>query len=396
MKKHEIEPPLTHALNEHAELKYVREVPIGEACGCICPKCKEPLIAKHCYNEGKLPHFAHVSGKVCYGAQMSAIHLRAQQIIVEKKTVMAPAYKKFNRTVCAKQLYFIDAKPEERNEWEGIWPDVVCEDADGKKWSIEIYYTNEIDEKRRSKIKELGISCIEIDVRNVRIENLEEFLLNSTSDRYWINNPNYDQILYKKEWKAVADITHVLLNKPVIRLPYENQNKYLQSQSILFVTKDELNTIIKLPTTDGCIYAVFVGTCDSVNKLYGSLQNRFNNYTGVLAVYTDVTLAYDIELKKDYDYKWLSVREGSFNDNIKVGYYNNQKTISPSEKRYYEYINQPLNFLVLPYSGIAYSCVLQKDCKHCEFCKDIVEFNNEEFAVCDTIKLKNSKREYFG
>lgn len=395
MKKHEIEPPLTHALNERGELKYVRDVPIGEACGCICPKCKEPLIAKHCYNEGKLPHFAHVSDTVCIGAQMSAIHLRAQQIIVDKKIVMAPAYTKYNRTVSAKQLVFVDAKPEERNEWEGIRPDVVCEDAEGRKWSIEIFYTNEIDENRRSKIKELGISCIEIDVRNVRIEDLEEFLLYSDDHRWWINNPNYDQILYKKEWEAVAKIVYVLLNKPAIKIPNIGQNKYLQSQSILYKTKDELNVIVKLPTTDGCVYAVFVGTYDSVNKLYGALRNSFNSYSGVLAVYTDETLSFDTDSMRDFDYKWLSVRYEGHNGMASQGYNNNQDPISIAEKRYYDYMKQPLKYLVLPYSGIAYSCVLQKDCKRCEFCKDIVVFNDEEYAVCDTVKLKNCRSEYF-
>ena len=395
MKKHEIEPPLTHALNERGELKYVRDVPIGDACGCICPKCKEPLIAKHCYNEGKSPHFAHVSGKVCIGAQMSALHLRAQQIIVEKLAVMAPAYKKYNRTVKSKKLEFINAFPEECGEWEGIRPDVVCEDVSGNKWSIEIFYTNAIDDNRRRIIIDQGIPCLEIDVNKVKYEDLEEFLINSAKHRYWINNPIYDKILYKKEWECVSKITYILLNKPAIKIPDHSQNKYIQSNEIQYVTKDELNTIIKLQTTDGCVYSVFVGTYESVNKLYGFLQKYYKSYTGVLAVYTDETLAYDIELKKDYDYKWLKREILNLDNYIKSNQFQQTPQIfvneSPEEKRYNEYLKQSSKYLILPYTGIAYSCELQKDCKQCEYCKDIVSHNGEIFAVCDSLKLKNCR-----
>ena len=396
MKKHEIEPPLTHALNEHGELKYVREVPIGDACGCICPKCKEPLIAKHCYNEGKIPHFAHVSGKVCIGAQMSANHLRAQQIIVENKSVMASAYKNYNGTVSARQLVFVDVKSEERNEWEGIRPDVYGITADGNKWAVEIYYTNRVDIDKESKIKELGVSCLEIDISNQTFDSLEDFLLNTDDYRWWVNNPNYDLILYKKEWERVKTITSVLLSKQTIKIPDVSNIKNIQSQSLLFVAKNELNTIIKFQTTDGCVYAVFVGTYCSVDLLYDYLRNKLNNYTGVLAAYTDEILNYNIDPKKDYNYKWLIKKELVGAEDYKI---RNVKEVcnikvgsTSEEKKYNEYMKQSGMWLLFRYSGKNYSCELQRDCKQCDFCKDIVIHNGEEYSVCDNGKMQESRR----
>lgn len=38
---------LTYALNAENQIKNINEVPNGLECNCICPGCKEPLIAKN-------------------------------------------------------------------------------------------------------------------------------------------------------------------------------------------------------------------------------------------------------------------------------------------------------------------------------------------------------------
>ncbi len=55
---------LTYALNQTGQLVSVDNVPVGNNCGCFCPACKEPLIAK---NQGakRKHHFAHRSGTEC-------------------------------------------------------------------------------------------------------------------------------------------------------------------------------------------------------------------------------------------------------------------------------------------------------------------------------------------
>ena len=81
MSVHDKDLPLTHAKNASGEWKYVRDVTNGADCGCVCPICNKSLIAKHCLNEGKTPHFAHEPGVDCCANQMSILHLRAQEII---------------------------------------------------------------------------------------------------------------------------------------------------------------------------------------------------------------------------------------------------------------------------------------------------------------------------
>lgn len=73
---------LTYALNGTGQLVDVDDVPVGNKCGCFCPACKEPLIAK---NQGikRMHHFAHQSGTECDYAIESMLHLLAKEKIRE-------------------------------------------------------------------------------------------------------------------------------------------------------------------------------------------------------------------------------------------------------------------------------------------------------------------------
>lgn len=73
---------LTYALDQTGRLVNVDNVPVGDKCGCFCPACKEPLIAK---NQGtrRKHHFAHQSGAECDYAVESMLHILAKDKIRE-------------------------------------------------------------------------------------------------------------------------------------------------------------------------------------------------------------------------------------------------------------------------------------------------------------------------
>ena len=52
---------LIYAISNDGRVVNVDEVQTGQDCNCICPACKEPLVAK---NNGlvRVHHFAHQSG----------------------------------------------------------------------------------------------------------------------------------------------------------------------------------------------------------------------------------------------------------------------------------------------------------------------------------------------
>jgi len=64
------------------------QVENGKACGCVCPACKKPLVAKQ---NAKTPHFAHAQDENCSRGLETAVHLAVKQIIAEKMEVRLPA-----------------------------------------------------------------------------------------------------------------------------------------------------------------------------------------------------------------------------------------------------------------------------------------------------------------
>lgn len=197
-----IEPKLTYALDTISKrLISVDEVERGVKCNCICPKCQKPLVAKKGIKNQH--HFAHQQDYNCTGYYMTTLHLLAEQIIEENKRVMFPKYKE----IPAQSVSFKDIEKELRNDRKDLQPDIVGITPDGERWAIEIYYTHAIDEAKKEKIKNSEISCLEIDISQqvLNEELLTKFLLESTENRKWINNPNYDkEIRYRQEiedWK---------------------------------------------------------------------------------------------------------------------------------------------------------------------------------------------------
>lgn len=71
--------PLLFALDASGVLRHVDDVPNGAACSCICPSCKQPLVAR---NGGSkvIHHFAHRAGS-CKWAAETAVMLLAHGII---------------------------------------------------------------------------------------------------------------------------------------------------------------------------------------------------------------------------------------------------------------------------------------------------------------------------
>lgn len=73
------EPKLTYAVDSSNNLVYIDDVAKGLNCNCVCPECKEKLIAKK--GKERQPHFAHCSNNPnCTGGIMSAIHWLSENI----------------------------------------------------------------------------------------------------------------------------------------------------------------------------------------------------------------------------------------------------------------------------------------------------------------------------
>src|ERR1035437_8537112 len=145
------------------------EVAQGGSCGCICPGCNEPLIARQgMINEW---HFAHKAGGDCASGAESAIHRMAKQMIIERAQIWVPersfhreilgSYDDIDRIYCWKKFISIDVCTEglkpltnciEEKQVETRRPDVLP-DLGGSPTAIEIAHTHFCDEAKIDWLK---------------------------------------------------------------------------------------------------------------------------------------------------------------------------------------------------------------------------------------------------
>ena len=153
------------------------ETESGKKCNCICPRCKAPLIAR-IRGQIRREHFAHDGTSDCVGAYESALHLLVKEVIQEGAKIKLPPivssltgngffvfddYILSNAFVSGDTLIEPDnGKTEIEKDLGGIRPDIIIEYS-GKKLIIEVLVTHAVDDNKRIKIREMGISCIEVD-----------------------------------------------------------------------------------------------------------------------------------------------------------------------------------------------------------------------------------------
>ena len=196
-------PQLTWAIGANSKPAHISEVERGLKCACICPMCGSDLVAK----QGKVQehHFAHAKGAECAHAVETALHLAAKDILAKRKEIVLPAVEitfphSTRRTVIApEQRYAIESVNVEQ-KLGSIIPDVIAR-IKGRELLVEITVTHRVDGGKLKKIKELGLSCIEIDLsdiqRDLSRDNLEKVVTNETMHKRWLHNVRADKRLRK-------------------------------------------------------------------------------------------------------------------------------------------------------------------------------------------------------
>ena len=185
---------LTWAVAESGELAHVSEVQNGLKCACTCPVCDGALIAR----QGKIKehHFAHASGEECRHAAETALHLAAKDILAKRKEIVVPevavkASYGFPRIVVAPQRRYAIESAEVERKTGSIIPDVIVE-VGGRQLLVEVTVTHGVDDAKLTRIRELGLSCLEIDLsdapRDLGREELEKIVVDGSAQKRWLHN----------------------------------------------------------------------------------------------------------------------------------------------------------------------------------------------------------------
>lgn len=374
MKGNQKEPKLTYALDTFGKMVYIGSVERGLSCNCRCPKCNESLVAKLGHEGGRQAHFAHIKDSDCHGSYMTALHKLAEQIIEEEKVVMAPAYKGIER----QRLSFTQVEVELRVERKDLQPDIVGITEDGLRWIIEIRNTHKVDELKKAKLIESNFTCLEIDVREQTLENLKSFILESTENREWINNPNYDAQIVEANRKRVSKVEKYLLSCTELTIPaYENYDRKkisIKESFVLSKTDDKLFSQVKVLSSDGTPFVFNIGSQDifesNIHKKLGSNCDELIIVTDNLSLEDDL---YSSALDMSWSYHFATEKE--------------------QEEKIKEYRNSP-KYEIKPSSDCISDCKYRPFNGECIYKKDTVTLNGIRHVVCDKEKRLKDEDEY--
>lgn len=193
------------------------QVPNGKLCGCVCPGCQHPLIARQ---NAQTPHFAHSANEDCQSGYESAIHLAAKQLIQERMQIALPeaiveypgGYGKRPQTSVYGVSQIIQLSKVDLEVWQnGIRPDLIATNAvNNQQFLIEIAVTHFCDENKIEYIKQNGWYAIEIPIpksTDINFQVLERILFGVPSVGKWISHPEIKQLEIeyvrknKKDWE---------------------------------------------------------------------------------------------------------------------------------------------------------------------------------------------------
>ena len=176
----------------------IEEAESGLACGCLCPACGEPVIARK--GTRRTHHFSHQRGAVCPDALETTLHRMAKEILEQARRIRLPAVNLAQRELVLfgeQWLPFEKVYVEKR--LPGLQPDLIIE-ARGKPVLVEIAVTHPTEWDKVRLLNRQRLAAIEIDLmtwskdqemRNQPItrQSLRSCLLFSTAYKRWLFNP---------------------------------------------------------------------------------------------------------------------------------------------------------------------------------------------------------------
>ena len=209
------------AENKSGKMVYVDDVPNGVACNCICPYCRENLVARH--GTERAHGFAHASKerganlKICLKVIVFKL---AEQIIKTEKRIYMPSYYGIFKP---KSIEFETVEINGDFEREDRQPDIIATTKDNQKYLIEFCFKDYVRHKQEIDFENLN--CLEIDLAEQKIDDrdsLKNFLVNCDGNRRWLNNDTYFNSIERK-YKDAGKPIRIVSDDECTRCPLEHE-----------------------------------------------------------------------------------------------------------------------------------------------------------------------------
>ncbi len=173
---------------------------IGEDCGCICPKCGEPVRSNV---TGKLPeelkasytnHFSHIDeSSTCFGGYAeTTLHIFAKEILSKNRSLKVPGEKyHYPETLNYRTVVLEKSFPVEK--FKQYRPDLIITDLTGEKIAVEIVVTNPVSIIKKEMYKESRFKSLVVNLSVYERSNMDEIkekvsddILNNAKIKEWI------------------------------------------------------------------------------------------------------------------------------------------------------------------------------------------------------------------
>lgn len=193
------EHPLLAWGERGGRMVHVDEADNGLGCGCVCPSCRAPLIAR---NRGRQrqAHFAHRDVVQCAGVCETALHRVAKEILGTAKSIRLPRLPTWGieHPPCPESVGDVRKHMAERYDIAAAelecrigeyMADVVLYDDDRNRLCVEIVVTHEPGDQKLHGYFALGIPCLVIDLhavdRSLDRQSLQHLLVECVDHKHW-------------------------------------------------------------------------------------------------------------------------------------------------------------------------------------------------------------------
>lgn len=209
---------LPYGLNTDDRLVHVSEVASGSDCGCVCPTCRSPLVARK--GRERVHHFAHNSAVCSDPTGETLLHRLAKKVLETNASLTLPEVSAFigkTRRVMtnAKTLSYTDPRTEV--PYEGLVADGVVT-VSGRPLLVEFHVTHPSDEEKCARLKALDLATVEIDLSQFVLSMFHEDNVRAIlhdAPRHWLWNRRrhqwvteqtslYEQDLKRQEEESIT------------------------------------------------------------------------------------------------------------------------------------------------------------------------------------------------
>ncbi len=172
----------------------INDVERGVACGCICPACRAPLVAKK--GNRNVHHFSHFQGVECTGGPETILHLLGKKLLQQAGFLTLPPVKLDNGggILFPARYCRFDRVMLERRVGQVI-PDLIVM-VGSRRLLIEVAVTHRVDQRKERRLASLGYAALEIDMHQLGgdtsafdEEAFRKELLLGTERKRWLYNP---------------------------------------------------------------------------------------------------------------------------------------------------------------------------------------------------------------